>query len=33
MVLYASGRLIGPAADWWDSYYAAHAAVDTITWA
>jgi hypothetical protein len=22
-VLYASGRLTGPAADWWDSYYAA----------
>jgi hypothetical protein len=28
-VLYASGRLTGPAADWWDSYVAA----DTITWA
>jgi hypothetical protein len=27
-VLYASGRLTGPAADWWDSYTA-----DTITWA
>jgi hypothetical protein len=23
-VLYASGRLTGPAADWWDSYVAAH---------
>jgi hypothetical protein len=23
-VLYASGRLIGPTADWWDSYTAAH---------
>jgi hypothetical protein len=30
-VLYASGRLTGPAADWWDSY--AHDAADTITWA
>jgi hypothetical protein len=32
-VLYASGRLTGPAADWWDAYCAAHAAADTITWA
>jgi hypothetical protein len=32
-VLYASGRLTGPAADWWDSYTAAHDAADTITWA
>jgi hypothetical protein len=32
-VLYASGRLTGPAADWWDSYVAAHDVVDTITWA
>jgi hypothetical protein len=41
-VLYASGHLIGPAADWWDSYTAAdwwdsytaaHDATDTITWA
>jgi hypothetical protein len=31
-VLYASGRLTGPAADWWDSYTAAHDAADTITW-
>jgi hypothetical protein len=31
-VLYAYGRLIGPAADWWDSYTAAHDAADTITW-
>jgi hypothetical protein len=30
-VLYASGRLTSPAADWWDSYCAAHAAADTIT--
>jgi hypothetical protein len=27
------GRLTGPVADWWDSYYAAHAAGNTITWA
>jgi hypothetical protein len=32
-VLYASGRLTGPAADWWDSYCAAHVAANTITWA
>jgi hypothetical protein len=32
-VLYASGRLTGPATDWWDSYVAAHDAADTITWA
>jgi hypothetical protein len=32
-VLYASGRLTGLAADWWDSYCAAHAAANTITWA
>jgi hypothetical protein len=32
-VLYASGRLTGPAADWWDSYCAAHVAASTITWA
>jgi hypothetical protein len=32
-VLYASGRLTGPAADWWDSYCAAHDAANTITWA
>jgi hypothetical protein len=31
-VLYASSRLTGPAADWWDSYVAAHDAADTITW-
>jgi hypothetical protein len=31
-VLYASGRLTGHAADWWDSYIAAHDAADTITW-
>jgi hypothetical protein len=30
-VLYASGCLTGPAADWRDSYCAAHAAVNTIT--
>jgi hypothetical protein len=32
-VLYASGRLTGLAADWWDAYYAVHAAADTISWA
>jgi hypothetical protein len=32
-VFYASGRLTGPAADWWDSYCAAHAVANTITWA
>jgi hypothetical protein len=31
-VLYASGRLNDPAADWWDAYYAAHEAADTISW-
>jgi hypothetical protein len=30
-VLYASGRLTGPAADWWDSYTTAHDAANTIT--
>jgi hypothetical protein len=30
-VLYTLSRLTGPAADWWDAYYAAHAAVNTIT--
>jgi hypothetical protein len=30
-VLYASGRLTGPAVDWWDAYCAAHAAANTIT--
>jgi hypothetical protein len=32
-VLYASGRLTGPTADWWDSYVAAHDVANTITWA
>jgi hypothetical protein len=31
-VLYASGRLTGPAADWWDAYYVAHATSNTISW-
>ena len=31
-VLYASGRLEGTAADWWDAYTAAHANANTITW-
>jgi hypothetical protein len=30
-VLYASGHLTSPAADWWDSYCVAHAAANTIT--
>jgi hypothetical protein len=32
-VLYASSRLTGLAADWWDSYIAAHVVSDTIAWA
>jgi hypothetical protein len=32
-VLYASGRLTGPAADWWDAYCAAQAVANTISWA
>jgi hypothetical protein len=32
-VLYAFVRLTSTAADWWDSYTAAHDADDTITWA
>jgi hypothetical protein len=32
-VLYASGRLTSPAADWWDFFSDAHAAANTITWA
>jgi hypothetical protein len=32
-VLYASGHLTDPAADWWDSYTGAHDAANTITWA
>jgi hypothetical protein len=32
-VLYALGRLTDLATDWWDSYCAAHAAADIITWA
>jgi hypothetical protein len=31
-VLYASGRLTGPATDWWDSYTADQDVADTITW-
>jgi hypothetical protein len=31
-VLYASGRLTGPAADWRDAYCAAHAATNTVFW-
>jgi hypothetical protein len=32
-VLHASGRLTGPAADWWDSYTPAHDTANNITWA
>jgi hypothetical protein len=32
-VLYASGRLTRPAADWWDVYCVTHATGNTITWA
>jgi hypothetical protein len=32
-VLYASGRLTGPTADWWDSYVVVDDDADTITWA
>jgi hypothetical protein len=31
-VLYASGRLEGTAADWWDAYTAAHDNPDSISW-
>jgi hypothetical protein len=31
-VLYASGCLNGPTADWWDSYTATHDVADIITW-
>jgi hypothetical protein len=30
-VLYASGRLTGPAVDWWDAYCTSRAAINTIT--
>jgi hypothetical protein len=32
-VFYASGCVTGPAADWWDSYIAAHDAANTVIWA
>jgi hypothetical protein len=31
-VLFAAGRLQGPAGAWWDAYVAAHATPDAITW-
>jgi hypothetical protein len=31
-VLYASGKLEGTAADWWDAYTVAHDTPNTITW-
>ena len=30
-VFYASGRLTGPAVDWWDAYCTSRAAINTIT--
>jgi hypothetical protein len=30
-VIYTSGHLIGPAADWWDAYCASHVVADTIS--
>jgi hypothetical protein len=32
MVLYAAGRLVGPAGDWWDAYATAHPNRQNITW-
>ena len=32
-MLYASSSLTDLAADWWDAYFAVHAAADTISWA
>jgi hypothetical protein len=32
MVLYAAGRLVGQAADWWDAYSTAHPNRQNITW-
>jgi hypothetical protein len=32
MVLYAAGRLAGPAGDWWDAYATAHPNRRNITW-
>jgi hypothetical protein len=32
-MLYASGHLTGPTADWWDAYCVAHATPNTISWA
>jgi hypothetical protein len=32
MVLYAAGRLIGQAVDWWDAYSTAHPNRNNITW-
>jgi hypothetical protein len=31
-VLFASHQLMGPAADWWDAYVAAHEEPDSINW-
>jgi hypothetical protein len=32
MVLYAAGRLVGQAGDWWDAYATAHPNRQNITW-
>jgi hypothetical protein len=32
MVLYAAGRLVGQAGDWWDAYAIAHPNRQNITW-
>jgi hypothetical protein len=32
MVLYAAGRLVGPAGDWWDAYATVHPNRQNITW-
>jgi hypothetical protein len=32
MVLYAAGRLVGQAGDWWDAYATTHPNRRNITW-
>jgi hypothetical protein len=31
-VLFAAHQLVGPAADWWDTYVEAHEDLETINW-
>jgi hypothetical protein len=31
-VLFAAHQLVGPAADWWDTYVEAHEELETINW-